>query len=32
MIQSAVYSELNAFFNAKEKGVSFQEFIKGIHK
>ena len=32
MIQSAVYSELNAFFNANEKGVSFQEFIKGIHK
>lgn len=32
MIPSAVYSELNAFFNAKEKGVSFQEFIEGIHK
>lgn len=32
MIPSAVYSELNAFYNAKEKGVSFQEFIKGIHK
>ena len=32
MIPSAVYSELNAFYNAKEKGVSFQEFIEGIHK
>lgn len=32
MIPSAVYSELNAFYNAKKEGISFQEFIEGIHK
>lgn len=32
MIPSVVYSELNAFYNAKKEGISFQEFIEGIHK